>query len=101
MALELGTKLRSLPLVILNRWTEWPDAAENALYNSSLLASREISNSAGSLRMGLPVTGLERRSSISKVVVPPRALPRYIQHVQRTSWLNNERDVTCRHDEGQ
>lgn len=72
VAEELGTTLRSLPLVILNRWTEWPDAAENAVYNSSLLALGEISTSLGSLRMGLPVCGLALRLRI--FVVPPRAL---------------------------
>jgi hypothetical protein len=55
---ELGTTLPSLPFVILNRWTEKPDAAEKAVYNSSLLALREIPTSLGSLRMGFPALKL-------------------------------------------
>lgn len=70
---EFETTLRSLPFVILSRWTEQPDAAEKAVYNSSLLASREISTSLGSLRMGFPAPGLASCLHVL-AVVPPRAL---------------------------
>lgn len=52
--IEFGTTLWSLPLVILIRWTEQPDAAESAVCNSSLEALRGISISLGSFLMGLP-----------------------------------------------
>lgn len=52
--IEFGTTLWSLPLVILIRWVEQPDAAESAVCNSSLEALTGISISLGSFRMGLP-----------------------------------------------
>jgi hypothetical protein len=52
---EFGTRLRSLPLVILIRWIEHPEAAESAVCSSSVEALRLISTSLGSFRMGLPV----------------------------------------------
>jgi hypothetical protein len=70
---EFGTTLRSLPFVILSRWTEQPDAAENAVYNSSLLALREILISLGSLRMGFPALTLVFCLHVF-AIVPPRAL---------------------------
>lgn len=63
--IEFGTTLWSLPLVILIRWTEHPDAAESAVCNSSPEALRGISISLGSFWMGLPVFTLAMLSDYS------------------------------------